>query len=78
MKLNNKVFLLCVMAAVAGSAVAANPDVHVPDELKQWEAWVLEGREYRDCPFIFNLGHGLVPETPPENVGRLVELIKKS
>jgi len=53
-KLNNKVFLLCVMAAVAGSAVAANPDVHVPDDLKQWEAWVLEGREYRDCPFIFN------------------------
>ena len=28
--------------------------------------------------FIFNLGHGLVPETPPENVGRVVDLIKAS
>jgi len=27
-------------------------------------------------PFIFNLGHGVVPETPPEHVGRVAELIK--
>ena len=27
-------------------------------------------------PFIFNLGHGIVPETPPENVARLVEIIR--
>jgi uroporphyrinogen decarboxylase len=24
-------------------------------------------------PFVFNLGHGIVPNTPPENVARLVE-----
>jgi uroporphyrinogen decarboxylase len=24
---------------------------------------------------IFNLGHGIVPETPPEVVGRVVELV---
>jgi uroporphyrinogen decarboxylase len=29
-------------------------------------------------PYIFNLGHGIVPETPPENVGRLVELVRKA
>jgi uroporphyrinogen decarboxylase len=29
-----------------------------------------------DRPFIFNLGHGLIPETPPENVGRVVEIIR--
>jgi uroporphyrinogen decarboxylase len=29
-------------------------------------------------PFVFNLGHGIVPETPPEHVARLVELVKKS
>lgn len=27
--------------------------------------------------FIFNLGHGIVPETPPENVARLVERVRK-
>jgi uroporphyrinogen decarboxylase len=28
-------------------------------------------------PFIFNLGHGITPETPPENVGKLVDFIRK-
>jgi uroporphyrinogen decarboxylase len=28
------------------------------------------------APFIFNLGHGIVPHTPPENVARLVELVR--
>lgn len=27
-------------------------------------------------PFIFNLGHGLTPEVPPENVGALVEFVQ--
>ena len=27
-------------------------------------------------PFIFNLGHGIVPETPPEHVGELVKLVQ--
>lgn len=27
-------------------------------------------------PFIFNLGHGIVPETPPENVARLVARVR--
>lgn len=26
--------------------------------------------------FIFNLGHGILPETPPENVGRVVDMVK--
>jgi len=30
----------------------------------------------RGRPHIFNLGHGLVPQTPPEHVGELVELIR--
>ena len=29
-------------------------------------------------PFVFNLGHGIVPETPPENVARLVEIVRGS
>ena len=27
-------------------------------------------------PFIFNLGHGIVPETPPEHVAQLVALVR--
>ena len=30
----------------------------------------------RGGPFIFNLGHGVVPETPPEHVARLIEFVK--
>jgi len=26
---------------------------------------------FQDRPHIFNLGHGIVPETPPEHVGAL-------
>ena len=30
-----------------------------------------------DGPFVFNLGHGVLPETPPENVARLVALVRE-
>jgi len=31
-------------------------DVFVPDELQGWQQWVLQDKEYRDCPFYFNRG----------------------
>ncbi|MBS3850364.1 uroporphyrinogen decarboxylase [Devosia sp. BSSL-BM10] len=31
---------------------------------------------FSDRPHIFNLGHGIVPETPIENVARLIERVK--
>lgn len=31
----------------------------------------MEGR-----PFIFNLGHGVIPQTPPEHVARLIEIVR--
>ena len=34
--------------------------------------------DMRGHPFIFNLGHGLIPEIPPENVGFLSDLIRNS
>ena len=30
----------------------------------------------RGRPFVFNLGHGIVPQTPPDHVGALVELVR--
>jgi uroporphyrinogen decarboxylase len=30
----------------------------------------------RGRPFIFNLGHGIVPQTPPEHVAELLELVR--
>lgn len=30
----------------------------------------------RDRPFVFNLGHGILPETPPAHVERLVRLVR--
>jgi uroporphyrinogen decarboxylase len=29
-------------------------------------------------PHVFNLGHGILPETPPEHVARLVTLVRGS
>ncbi len=31
---------------------------------------------FKDVPYIFNLGHGLVPETDPEKLGNLVKFIR--
>jgi uroporphyrinogen decarboxylase len=31
---------------------------------------------FRNKPYIFNLGHGILPETKPENVRRLVEFVR--
>ena len=30
----------------------------------------------RGRPFIFNLGHGIVPQTPPDHVTALLELVR--
>jgi uroporphyrinogen decarboxylase len=43
-------------------------------ELERQVGAILDGT--KGVPHIFNLGHGIVPETPPENVARLVELVR--
>ena len=42
----------------------------IEKEAKKILSWA-EGRS----GYIFNLGHGIIKETNPENVGRLVELV---
>ncbi len=32
--------------------------------------------ELRGGPFVFNLGHGVVPQTPPEHVAELVQVVR--
>ena len=31
---------------------------------------------FRDHPYIFNLGHGILPETNPEMVKNLIKIVK--
>jgi len=33
---------------------------------------------FHDVPYVFNLGHGFTPETPPENVAALVEFVRRN
>jgi len=51
------------MALLAGGAA-----------LRRETGIILDAMRYR--PFIFNLGHGIVPQTPPEHVAELLALIR--
>ena len=51
------------LALVAGGAAMANETRPILDAMR--------GR-----PFIFNLGHGIVPQTPPDHVAALLELVR--
>ena len=51
------------LAVVAGGEVMASEARAILDAMR--------GR-----PFIFNLGHGIVPPTPPENVAALMEIVR--
>ena len=31
---------------------------------------------FKDVPYIFNLGHGLVPETNPDKLSKLIKFIR--
>ena len=33
-------------------------------------------RVFKDIPYVFNLGHGLVPETNPDNVEKLINFVR--
>jgi uroporphyrinogen decarboxylase len=34
-------------------------------------------RAFRGRPFIFNLGHGILPETPIEHVERMLQRVRE-
>jgi uroporphyrinogen decarboxylase len=64
--------------APAGMALQGNLDPQVlvagGKALEQGVAHVIEA--FRSGPHIFNLGHGITPNAKPENVARLVALVK--
>ena len=52
-----------------------------PKSLLENEEKMLEGatkyiQTFKDIPYIFNLGHGLLPETDPDKVKRLIEFYR--
>ena len=53
------------LALVAGGPVLADAARSV---LESW----------RGRPAIFNLGHGIVPETPPEHVAQLMAQVRRA
>lgn len=73
---------LSVMQSVAdhGAVAQGNLDplllVAGGDALDRRVDEILEAMRGRR--FIFNLGHGIVPETPPEHVARLVERVRRT
>ncbi len=44
------------------------------DELRHAVASIIE--DFAERKFIFNLGHGIVPQTPPEHVAELIALVR--
>ncbi len=72
--------------SLAWARETLQPDVALQGNLNP-QVLVRGGAELRDAvdeilrelaggPFIFNLGHGIVPETPPEHVAALVEQVR--
>ncbi|NNF52660.1 MAG: hypothetical protein HKN59_09510 [Gammaproteobacteria bacterium] len=47
-----KISLFILFCLVCGAAPASQP--YVPDDLKDWQQWVLHGEEFRSCPRFFN------------------------
>jgi uroporphyrinogen decarboxylase len=67
-----------ILAQSTGTVVQGNLDplalVAGGESLERQTVGLL--KELAGVPYVFNLGHGIVPETPPEHVARLVELVR--
>ena len=60
--------------------VALQGGMHPKKLLSSEEEMISEARKYlkifKDVPYIFNLGHGIVPETKPERLEQLIEFVR--
>jgi uroporphyrinogen decarboxylase len=67
-----------IAACPPGTVFQGNLD---PLLLKSGGAALTEGvqtllRQFQDTPHIFNLGHGITPDVPPEHVAQLMDVIQ--
>jgi hypothetical protein len=44
--------LILIALLIPAAAFAVDP--YVPEDLQDWQAWVLHDKEYRDCPILFD------------------------
>ena len=53
-----------------------NPEVLLKSEDEMIKAATKSGKTFKDFPYVFNLGHGLLPETDPDKVNRLIKFYR--
>ena len=53
-----------------------DPKIMLLDDKKIKEEAEKYLKIFKNLPYIFNLGHGLLPETEPEKVKKLVNFVK--
>ncbi len=54
-----------------------DPKIMLSNDNKIFEEASKYLQAFKDCPYIFNLGHGLMPETNPDKVERLIRFVKE-
>ena len=54
----------------------ANPRILLEKEEKMLEVATKYIQTFKDIPYVFNLGHGLLPETDPDKVEKLVKFYR--
>ena len=72
---------LSLAAALVPDTVALQGNLDPLCLLAGGESLVAEAQAIRDSmrgrPHVFNLGHGVLPQTPPEHVGQLVDAVRQ-
>ena len=53
-----------------------NPNILLKSEYEMFQEATKYVQTLKDIPYIFNLGHGLLPETDPDKVDKLVKFYR--
>ena len=55
-----------------------NPNILLKSDEDITKAATKYIQTFKDIPYVFNLGHGLLPETDPDKVKKLIKLYRDS